>query len=63
MCESTAYLKRGDKEEKFFDDVAHLAPKGDKLILTGILGRQMEIKAEIVELDLMAHKIVLREIP
>jgi len=63
MCESTAYLKRGDKEEKIFEDVAHVVPKGDKVILTGVLGRQAEFKAEIVELDLMAHKIVLREIP
>jgi len=61
MCESTAYIKRGDKEELVLEDVAHVLPKGEKLILSGILGNRVEVQAEIVEIDLMAHKIILQE--
>ena len=63
MCESNAYIKRGDKEELMLQDVARIVPKGDKLVLTGILGNQVEVRAEIVELDLMGHKILLKETP
>ena len=61
MCESTAYIKRGDTEEMVFEDVAHVLPKDGKVILTGVLGRQMEFDAVIEEMDLMAHKIILKE--
>jgi predicted RNA-binding protein len=61
MCESTAYIKRGDKEEMIFEDVAHVLPQGDTVILTGVLGKRMELKATIDEMDLMAHKIILKE--
>ncbi len=62
MCESTAYIKRGDKEEMIFEDVAHVLPKGDTVVLTGVLGKRMELNATIEEMDLMTHKIVLREV-
>jgi len=63
MCESTAYLQKGGRQELLLEDVARIVPHGDKVILTGILGNQLEIKAEIVELDLMGHKILLKERP
>ncbi len=61
MCESTAYVIRDGKEEKVFEDVAHVLPKDGKVILTGVLGRQMELNAVIEEMDLMSHKIILKE--
>jgi predicted RNA-binding protein len=38
MCESNAYLMRDGKEELVFQDVAVLEPKGDYLLMKGILG-------------------------
>ena len=60
MCESNAYIVRDGKEELLFKDVASLEPQGDKMILTGILGNAMEVKAELLKMDLMAHKIILK---
>ena len=62
MCESNAYIKRGDKEELLLEDVARIVPEGDKLVLMGVLGNRVEIKAEITELDLIGHKILLKEV-
>jgi len=62
MCQSTAFLKKGDKEELILEDVAYIKPEIDKLVLIGLLGDRKELKARLVEIDLMAHKVVLEEI-
>jgi len=61
MCESNAYIVRGGKEELVLGDVATLEPKGDHLLLRGILGHSVEIKARLVKLDFMGHKILLED--
>jgi len=61
MCESNAYLMRDGKEELVFQDVAVLEPKGDYLLMKGILGNPLEIKAKLVKLDFMGHKILLED--
>ena len=61
MCESAAYLKRGDREELVLAEVSHLGIDGENLVLTGILGNKVTIRAEILELDLMLHKLLLKE--
>ena len=61
MCESNAYLKKGDREELLLENVTFLQPKGGKLVLSSLFGDQVEVDATIVEIDLMAHKIVLEE--
>ncbi len=63
MCESNAYLMRDGKEELVFQDVAVLEPKGDYLLMKGILGNPLEIKAKLVKLDFMSHKILLEDSP
>ncbi len=61
MCESTAYLKRGDSEDLLLEDVASIRPEGDGLLLVSILGERKSLKARIEEINLMAHRIVLVE--
>jgi predicted RNA-binding protein len=63
MCESTAYLKDKQGQEKvLLEDVARVAPQADgQLLLSSILGRQIEVNGVIEEIDLMSHRIVLRE--
>ena len=60
MCESSAYVRRKDKEELFLADVVKLVPEGGKILLTSLLGEQREIEAVIDHIDLLNHKIVLR---
>jgi len=62
MCESNAYIKRGDREEQLLlNDVARVSFGGEFITLTGILGNQVTVKAEVIELDLMNHRLLLRE--
>ena len=61
MCESSVFIKRGDDEELLAEDVARVVPEGDEIRVLSLLGDEVRAKAEIVEIDLMAHRIVLKE--
>ncbi|HAA89590.1 MAG: RNA binding protein [Thermoanaerobacterales bacterium 50_218] len=61
MCESHAYVRRGDKEELFMENVDRVRPHQDGLLLENIFGQQKIIKARIKELALVDHKIILEE--
>ncbi|OGP58709.1 MAG: hypothetical protein A2V67_16905 [Deltaproteobacteria bacterium RBG_13_61_14] len=62
MCESNAFLKKGDREELFLKDVTRVVPlAGGKLRLESLLGEEKIIEAKILELDLMGHKLILGE--
>lgn len=61
MCEAHAYLRRGDREELFFENVDIVEPKDDCLILENIFGQRKMIKARIKELALVDHRIILEE--
>ena len=63
MCESNVYVLRNGKEELVMADVATIEPRGDVVVLGGILGKPLEVKARLFKLDLMAHKILLIEGP
>ena len=63
MCESNVYLVRDGKEELVLADVASIEPKGDGFVLRGILGDSVELKANLLKLDLMAHKILFTKTP
>jgi len=61
MCESNAFLKRGDREELLLKDVTRLVPlAGGRFRLENLLGEEKVIAAELVELDLLGHKIILK---
>ena len=61
MCAANAYLrKQGEEDELFLENVDRVVPyEGDKLMLEDIFGRRKIIKAKIVELALVDHKIIL----
>jgi len=61
VCESHAYVRRGDKEELFMENVDRVRPHQDGLLLENIFGQQKIIKARIKELALVDHKIILEE--
>ena len=63
MCESNVYLKKGNKEELLLENVVLIIPQKNGIIhLSSILGVEKEIKAEIQNIDLLNHKVVLRKI-
>ncbi|AEB08578.1 CooT family nickel-binding protein [Desulfobacca acetoxidans] len=61
MCEAAAYIIRNGKEELFLEDVDIIEPEGDELRLVSIFGEQKVIKAAIQSLNLVNHKVILKE--
>jgi predicted RNA-binding protein len=61
MCEAAAYIIRNGQEELFLEDVDVIEPDGENLRLVNIFGEQKIIKASIVGLNLVNHKVILKE--
>jgi predicted RNA-binding protein len=61
MCEAAAYIVRNGQEELFLEDVDVIEPDGDNLRLVSIFGEQKIIKASILSLNLVNHKVILKE--
>lgn len=63
MCESSVFVRRGgsEEEELLSEDVARVTPEGEQIKVVTLLGDVARVTGEIVEIDLMAHRIVLRE--
>lgn len=60
MCESAVYVKSGDGEELVMENVAAITPiAGGKFLLRGLLGESREVAGELVDINLMAHKIII----
>jgi predicted RNA-binding protein len=61
MCESNAFLKKEGSEEMILENVTYMKPDNGTIILTSLFGDEVKVKGKIVEIDLMAHRIVLQE--
>jgi predicted RNA-binding protein len=61
MCESNAYLRKGETEELVLLNVDRIKPVAEGLLLEDIFGTRKVIKARIKELALLDHKIILEE--
>jgi len=61
MCEANAYLRKDGQEELFLEMVDRVVPFEDGLLLQDIFGKRKIIKAKIVELALVEHKIILEK--
>lgn len=61
MCESNAYLRKEGNEELVLENVTFVRPEKGGLLMSSLLGDEVTINARIVEIDLMAHRIVLEE--
>jgi predicted RNA-binding protein len=61
MCEAAAYILKNGQEELFLEDVDLIEPEGENLRLVSIFGEQKIIKASILSLNLVNHKVILQE--
>lgn len=61
MCEANAYLLVEGKEELLLERVDKITPEGEDLHLENIFGQRKTIKARIVEMALVDHKIILEK--
>jgi len=62
MCESNAYILREDKEELVMESVGSLVPVNGKITLKSIFGETISVDGELMEIDLIGHKIRLKSI-
>jgi len=62
MCEANAYLVEDGKEELLLEMVDKVVPQEDGLMLEDIFGRRKLVKAKIIELALVDHRIVLEKV-
>jgi predicted RNA-binding protein len=62
MCEASAFLITDDgRENIYLKDVDVIRPNGKTLYLRDIFGEQREIEAEIKEISLINHRILLQQ--
>jgi predicted RNA-binding protein len=61
MCEAAAYVLKNGQEELVLQDVDIIEPDGDNLRLVNIFGEQKIMKANILSLNLVDHKVILVE--
>ena len=61
MCEAAVYMDRGGQLEKIMDDVVEVRPEEGKLLLVDVFGEQKLVSASIGEVELLDHRIILRE--
>jgi predicted RNA-binding protein len=62
MCESNAYLRKGETDELVLLNVDRIRPVEEGLLLEDIFGTRKVLKARIKELSLIDHKIILEEV-
>ncbi|MCK4379110.1 MAG: CooT family nickel-binding protein [Deltaproteobacteria bacterium] len=61
MCEANAYLKKSEEESlMIMENVYNLKPEDGKILLENIFGEQKLVDAEIGQISLMEHKIILQ---
>jgi predicted RNA-binding protein len=64
MCEANAYLIIDGREELFLESVDLLEPEEDgSFLMVSIFGEQKTLKAKLVKMNLVDHKIIFEEKP
>ena len=61
MCESSVFVRRGQKDELLAESVARIIPDKDVVRVMTLFGEESRVEGKILEIDLMAHKILLEE--
>ena len=60
MCEANVFLRnKQGEEELFFELVDKIRPEAGKLVLEDIFGQRKILTAQIKEMSLASHRIVL----
>lgn len=61
MCESTAYVKKGDALEKIMENVIFVQPKEGCVFIEDILGEQQDVPGILQTIELLNHKIIIAQ--
>jgi len=63
MCESSVYLKEGDKEFLFLQGLDVLEVNGDFIEMSSLFGEKKGIRARVIGCSLVDHKVILEPLP
>ncbi len=61
MCESHAFLVKGEERQMLMEDVVDIREEDGKLVLANIIGEEMAIEAEISQISFLEHMILLEQ--
>ncbi len=62
MCQSTIYLRREDgSQEEIMRDAILVEPREEGVLIQTFFEEPRLVKAEIETIDLLKHRVVLRE--
>ncbi|GAB4269912.1 MAG: CooT family nickel-binding protein [Deferrisomatales bacterium] len=61
MCESNAYVRRGDTEELILQEVATIERIEGGYRLRSLFGEEAEVRGKIQEINLLKHKVLFSE--
>jgi len=61
MCESNAFLVRDGRDELIMESVGSMVPGDGKITLKSIFGETLYVEGDLIEIDLIGHKIRLKE--
>jgi predicted RNA-binding protein len=60
MCESSVYVREGERERLVLGDVVLIRPAAGGVYAEDILGRSKQIPGHIEVIDLLNHRVVIR---
>ncbi|MFH1006101.1 MAG: CooT family nickel-binding protein [Candidatus Latescibacterota bacterium] len=61
MCLSNVYVDRGEEQELVAEDVALIRWEDGEMVMEDLFGEQHRIAAAIQEIDLVRHRVLLKE--
>ena len=62
MCEANVYLLENGKEELLLERVDTIVPIANEIFLENIFGQRKTLAAQIKELHLVDHRIILERV-
>ncbi|MEW6188955.1 MAG: CooT family nickel-binding protein [Actinomycetota bacterium] len=61
MCEAKVYMEKEGNLVEFMENVITIKPEEDKLLLVDLFGEQKFVEADVKEIKLLEHKVILTE--
>lgn len=59
MCDLNAYIRSGEAEELFFENVDSMQLDGNTILLKNLFGEQKTIEGVIREVSLRRHRVLI----
>lgn len=59
MCDTNAYIKKGDAEELYLESVDILRPEDGRIFLRNLFGEEKVFEGRLKEVSFLKRKIVL----